>query len=264
MKLKMPRLPQVPKLLRRRPQKPAPQKLAARVRAADPAALDYEDEEPQTKLTSAFIVVLILHVVAVGGVMAFNQIKSNRRASEPTATAEASAKKSVAAKEDRAALASPDPVQALNSAPVVASVAVPPPSFAPVSKQRIHNVKSGDTLHAIAKAHGVSVADLKTANGLTNDAIRIGQVLNLPSAKPAAIASKSDAEFVKAEVPKAAAPAEAKPTAKMYTVKTGDRLIFIAKKFSVSQEDLIALNKIKDPAKLQVGQVLKVPVKSRN
>ena len=50
-------------------------------------------------------------------------------------------------------------------------------------------------------------------------------------------------------------------TTQSYTVKSGDRLVFIAKKFSVSQEDLMALNKIKDPTKLQIGQTLKIPVK---
>jgi LysM repeat protein len=54
---------------------------------------------------------------------------------------------------------------------------------------------------------------------------------------------------------------EAKVTGKTYTVKSGDRLVFIAKRFSVSQEELIALNKIKDPTKLQIGQTLKIPSK---
>lgn len=42
-------------------------------------------------------------------------------------------------------------------------------------------VESGDSLGGIARRAGVSVADLRSANGLTSDNIRIGQVLQLPA-----------------------------------------------------------------------------------
>jgi len=42
-------------------------------------------------------------------------------------------------------------------------------------------VKSGDTLGAIARAHGISVGDLKRANNLSSDVIRIGQTLHTPA-----------------------------------------------------------------------------------
>ena len=47
----------LPKFKLLRPRKQPPQKLQARTRAADPSMMDgYEEDEPQTKLTSAFIV----------------------------------------------------------------------------------------------------------------------------------------------------------------------------------------------------------------
>jgi nucleoid-associated protein YgaU len=60
---------------------------------------------------------------------------------------------------------------------------------------------------------------------------------------------------------KAVAPAAATKT---YTVASGDTLEKIAKRIAPSKvpetvTKLAAMNKIKDPAKLQVGQVLKVP-----
>lgn len=46
-----------------------------------------------------------------------------------------------------------------------------------------YTVKKGDTLYRIARAHGLSVAELKQLNGLTSDLIRTGQVLRLASAQ---------------------------------------------------------------------------------
>lgn len=44
----------------------------------------------------------------------------------------------------------------------------------------VHVVRKGDTLSALAVRYGVSVGDLKRANGLTSDLIRIGQTLTIP------------------------------------------------------------------------------------
>lgn len=263
--MKLLQIPKFSKLKLRRPRKQPPQKLQARTRAADPAMLDYEEEEPQTKLTSAFIVVFILHVVAIGGIYAFNQIKASRRLPEP-APAPAPAATSTAAKTAAAAQVESDHAilaKTTAATTTAASVSAPAPAsqLAPVLKQRVYNVKANDTLHGIAKTFNVPVADLKAANGLSNDVIRPGQVLNLPAAHA------TNTEAPAASAPTAAAPAktqaaaESKPAMKTYTVKSGDRLVFIAKKFSVSQEDIMAANKIKDATKLQIGQTLKIPVK---
>jgi N-acetylmuramoyl-L-alanine amidase len=53
-----------------------------------------------------------------------------------------------------------------------------------------------------------------------------------------------------------------KTTPGLYTVKRGDTLTSIAKSLGVSLDDLSKANKITDPKKLQLGQVLKVPRKS--
>src|SRR3954469_1715362 len=60
---------------------PPPPRRGTRLHATPrraPAMDDYEDDQPTTKLSSAFIVVLILHIVAVGGIFAFKGIKAHR------------------------------------------------------------------------------------------------------------------------------------------------------------------------------------------
>jgi LysM repeat protein len=243
------------KTLSRKPRRQPPKRLQARVRAATTAAADeYEDEEPQTKLTSAFVVVLILHVVAVGGIYAFNEIKASRKTIDTGRDVEPIK----SAKKAETTTASTSEATRATEAAIVSSPSLVPASAGtatlPSFRPKTYTVKSGDTLHGIAKAFGMSVADIKMANGLSNDVIRQGQTLSLASSKTMATAP-GDPLAPKQELN------EPKSNLKSYTVKSGDRLVFIAKRFSVSQEELIAVNKIKDPAKLQIGQTLKIPAK---
>ncbi|MGJ8654687.1 MAG: LysM peptidoglycan-binding domain-containing protein [Opitutaceae bacterium] len=45
----------------------------------------------------------------------------------------------------------------------------------------VHIVTRGDTLGGIAMAHGISISNLKRANNLSSDVIRIGQKLQIPA-----------------------------------------------------------------------------------
>ena len=47
----------------------------------------------------------------------------------------------------------------------------------------------------------------------------------------------------------------------VYVVAKGDNPYNIAKKLHVSYNDLIAINEIKDPTRVQIGQKLKIPAK---
>ena len=70
-------------------------------------------------------------------------------------------------------------------------------------------VQKGDILGRIANKHGVKVADLKKANGLTSDKIVVGQKLVIPGAKAAQ--PKTDVKVQPPKVPAAQPKAESKP-----------------------------------------------------
>ena len=60
------------------------------------------------------------------------------------------------------------------------SITIPPRSAAVGT--RTYTVRAGDTLYSLAHTYGISVDDIRRANGLTGDAIVIGTELMIPSA----------------------------------------------------------------------------------
>ncbi len=115
----------------------------------------------------------------------------------------------------------------------------------------MHSVQSGDTLSRIARKYGTTVAELKRANALESDLIRIGDTL---------IILGGSAPQRKGPPP-AAAPAKKKSTAlgeAVHIVVSGDTPSAIARQYGMSARDLMEINHISDPTKLQIGQRLLV------
>lgn len=54
-----------------------------------------------------------------------------------------------------------------------------------------HKLKSGDTLSSISKKYGVSIADIKKANGMTSDRLRAGETLKIPAKAGSSSSAKS-------------------------------------------------------------------------
>jgi LysM repeat protein len=256
---------------------PRPKKrLQAATRTARRPMESYEeDEEPTTKLSSAFIVVLILHVVAVGGIYAFNSIKASRKereavtapAAKPTATAAAKvAQNGTAAKPAAppAATTAPAAHPAAPASRVAEATPAPLPlPLAPAGKT--YTVKGGDNLTKIAFAYSTTPAEIMEANHLKNGALlRPGQTLVMPAAHATKTAARPSATAV-AETHKADGStkhADVPPTSTtpgFYTVKKGDTPTSIAKNFGLTTEELLKANRITDAKTLQVGQTLKVP-----
>ncbi|VEJ45188.1 M23 family metallopeptidase [Bartonella vinsonii] len=71
----------------------------------------------------------------------------------------------------------------------------------PIFRRNSYIVQSGDTLLSIARQIGVNVEALKSANGISNNSIYIGQVLMIPNRRTAAVSNtkNDDRAFSKIE-----------------------------------------------------------------
>jgi LysM repeat protein len=163
-----------------------PKKMRATVgrRPLRAATANYDEmAEPNMKLSRALLIVLLLHVVAVSGIIAFNAIKTRQGPSLPRV------KNSTAAK---ASLTDGSP---------------------------------------IAQGDDGKTGEIRKARAIGKDGAG-------DHGKTAEVAHKT------------------------YNVAKGDSPASIAKKFKVSQDELLALNHIDDPRKLKIGQKLLIPTKA--
>jgi membrane-bound lytic murein transglycosylase D len=126
----------------------------------------------------------------------------------------------------------------------------------------VYRVRSGDVLGIIAERYNVSVAQIQDWNDLNGTRINIGQKLTIYGKKKKNSNIKESPKKPK-EKPKKPKPKTTSFKADKfttYTVKSGDNLWLIAKKFSgVSADNIMEFNEIDE--NLNVGQVLKIPKK---
>ena len=117
-----------------------------------------------------------------------------------------------------------------------------------------YTVQAGDTLYGISRKAGVSVDQLLTVNGLsTSSVIRPGQSLSLGT--PA----KQTNPTVATTVSTKSVSNTAKATANgYYTVKAGDTLYGISRKFGMSLSQLVSVNGISASSLIVPGQTLRV------
>ena len=96
-------------------------------------------------------------------------------------------------------------------------------------------VKPGDTLWGISNQFGVSVTELARLNNVTADTLQIGRVLIIPSTS----GINPNNMFI-------------------YTVKKGDSLYSIAKKYNTTVNNIIDINNLTNTS-LYIGQQLRIP-----
>ena len=114
----------------------------------------------------------------------------------------------------------------------------------------LHKVRPGESLSVIARRYDTSVARLMALNGLRNHNIRAGANLRLPGA----------VQVAEAPAPRESSGSESVASAGTgkYVIESGDSLWSIARKFNISQRELVAWNKISNQNHIRPGQTLNV------
>ena len=102
-------------------------------------------------------------------------------------------------------------------------------------KIQTYIVKKGDTLYGISNQYGVSVTELAELNNIKGSNLDIGDVLKIPNN----LSDNPNNMF-------------------MYTVKQGDTLYGIARKYNTTVEEIKKLNYLKDN-NLTPGMIIRIP-----
>jgi LysM repeat protein len=167
---------------------------AARRSLGGPDEMDYEEmSEPNMKLSRALLIVLVLHVVAVAGIIAFNAIKS-RQGIVPPATSAKSSPQVSSQKPDSAAPTSSEalskPRDEMATKPVVHEerkampVKATPESSPKSESKKTYVVAKGDTPTSISKKFKITSSQLLAANDIEDaHKLKIGQKLTIPQPK---------------------------------------------------------------------------------
>ena len=234
-----------------------------RTRSSEALAAPETDSEPTMRLSRALLVMLLLHIVAVGGFIASSRIREHdlkRSSGDPSAAMEADDFVSPV-KTSGAQRTKPD-----NGMP----------------RSGIHVVQPGETLMRIANENGVTLAALVAANGAETATapLRPGQELKLPDKSPDPRTQVADgtASALSLIEDRSAAASKTNPPAtggalkalklpsdsgSVYVVGKGESVYTIAQKLKVGSGALMKLNQIDDPKKLKPGQKLRVPATAK-
>lgn len=102
-------------------------------------------------------------------------------------------------------------------------------------------VQKGDTLYKIALKYNTTIDLLKAENGLSNNSLKIGQMLKIPSP----VEDPDNGDFL------------------VYVVKSGDTLFSIANAYGTTVNALLSYNKLSN-TNLTVGEQILIPRKDIN
>ncbi len=128
-----------------------------------------------------------------------------------------------------------------------------------------YQVKKGDSLSLIARRNGVSVADLASANGISNvHLIVIGQWLVIPgpgtAVRPAEpVAAAPIAAPLLVPGPASPTPPPDAVTPLVYVLRRGDSISRVARRFKVTVAAIVSANQIKNPNRVPVGLRVVIP-----
>ncbi len=116
-----------------------------------------------------------------------------------------------------------------------------------------HEVKPKEFLGKIAEKYGTTVEEVKKANNLSGNNLRIGQKLKIPATK-----NIDDNKVVATAEEKPVQENKSADAAGTHTVLRNETIFTIAKQYGITAYQIRKLNDLPDNA-ITIGQVLKVP-----
>jgi membrane-bound lytic murein transglycosylase D len=128
-----------------------------------------------------------------------------------------------------------------------------------------HTVRRGETLSQISRHYDVPMAAIREANGIRGSTIHPGDTLRIPAAGPSATlaALAAPREDIAGQLPenqKSAAPGpSSSKKSKVHTVKSGDTLWSVSRKYGVTMPALAEANGLSNNAGLVIGARLDIP-----
>lgn len=111
-----------------------------------------------------------------------------------------------------------------------------------------YEVKAGDSLYNIAKNFNTTIEEIIKANNLTTTILSVGQILRIPTEEEGMVPDTIKECFGEGYT---------EPKYETYTVKKGDNLYDIARRYDTTVIYLMDLNNLTS-TNLEIGQVLKV------
>jgi LysM repeat protein len=217
--------------------------------------------EPNMKLSHAFLVVLLLHVIAVGGIYAFNSLKASKApkltASKMTIPSETPTETSTQRPPQQETPKNRPPSEEKGS--LVARKIEPPKTSEKVALEKapkkLPKVTEKSSVANLKSDAPVPKSFLATAGSAFQRLTGFG----IAGSAAASVATANAQESINTEA--VALPAETASAAKTYIVKAGDSLTKIATSLGVSIPDLEKANGMVSSTILRVGQSLTIPAK---
>lgn len=216
------------------------------------------------------------YIMSEDAILAYEADKYTRR-TDATPGDQPDADTSAAIEADATAMAN-EPADDAPLEPAPVQEAPPVRKASSKTTASTHKVEPGETLASIARQHGVTVEELKQWNNLTRSSVRTGQMLRVTAETKA---STQPSRQATAQADKKTSPSKTKSgtasTGKgngknnrktepartsSHSVKSGENLTVIAKKYGVSVDELKKANNLKGD-ELHPGDNLKVPSKAK-
>ncbi len=129
------------------------------------------------------------------------------------------------------------------------------------SKYILHKVQKGEGLYGIARKYKSTVTEIQELNNLTNTILDLGQIIKVPSKHQAIEVVETKPKQEQSSIPKIVNNPKVKANTYItHTVKRGETLYLLSRKYDVSVTEISKLNKLKRTS-LELGQKLKIPKK---